>query len=249
MAAETKTYTCIIIDDEALARKLLAEYAKKIPELKVLQSFNNAVAAKTFLHATPVDILFLDVNMPDLSGIDLVKLLTAPPPEIILTTANDGFAIEGYQLGITDYLLKPIRFERFFAAVQKAIRMLDAKAKPPAARLPGEKPEVAEDFLFFKAGDKLVQVFFSEILFVESALEYVKIVTETDTFLTYMALHKMEEVLQQKAFFRIHRSFIVNLKKIKWVKGNVVQVARYELPIGKSYKQEFLNQINQKNLF
>lgn len=246
---ETKTYTCIIIDDELLARKLLAEYAKKIPGLGVLQSFDNAIDAKLFLHNNTVDILLLDINMPDLSGIELVKLLAVPQPQIILTTANDTFAIEGYQLGITDYLLKPIRFERFAASVQKAMSAVDAKATLPAARAYNENFNVENDYLFCKTNNKLVKIFFSEILFIESALEYVKIITETDTFLTYITLHKMEKTLQQKAFFRIHRSFIVNLKKIKWVEGNLVQVSQYELLISKSYKQAFLKEINQKNLF
>ena len=248
MVAATKIYTCIIVDDEFLARKLLNEYAKKISELVVLQSFDNAVDAKSFIHNNHIDILFLDINMPDLSGIELVKLLGTPQPEIVLTTANDAFAIEGYQLGITDYLMKPIPFERFFAAVQKAIKGINTQAALPAARF-SNNGRNEKDYLFCKVNDKIVKIYFSDILFIESALEYVKIVTETDKFLTFIALHKMERVLEQKAFFRIHRSFIVNLKKIKWIKGNFVQLNQYEIPISKSHKQEFLKEINQENLF
>jgi len=233
-----KTYNCLIVDDEALARKLLNEYAKLIPELNLVKLFDNAVEVVSFVKHNAIDIIFLDINMPDLSGIDLIKMLPNPKPVIVLSTANSEYAIEGYQLQITDYLLKPIPFDRFFSAVQKAIKKIDSAPEKVTH-------EMEKEFLFCKVYNKIVRINIADILFVESALEYVKIVTDEKSYLTFSSLHNLFESLPKKDFFQVHRSYVVNLKKIEWVEGNQIKIRDTDIPISKAQKQGFLKAIHQ----
>ena len=241
---------CAIVDDEALARKLLTNYVGKIPELTLVATCQNAIEAQSLLQQQEIDLLFLDIQMPDLTGIELLKAVKKPPLTI-LTTAYSDYALEGYSLDVIDYLLKPISFGRFFQAVSKALAFLhhpvvgssegESEAGPPMLS--------ATDYFFVKSDYKIVKVNFSEVLFIEGMREYVRIHTEAQKIMTLLSMQKLEEMLPSSIFTRIHRSHIVNVSKISEVQGNTVYISDVQLPVSKSYKEAFLQQINHFNTF
>lgn len=225
----------IIVDDEPLAQNVIKQFAKDIPGLEIACTCNNALEASSKLKETPVDLMFLDVNMPRLSGLDFLKNLNNPPL-VILTTAYADYAMEGYELNILDYLKKPFSFERFFKAIQKAEEQL---------ALIHQKEETNAEYIFIKANKKAVRVEFKSICFIEGLGDYIKIHLQNKHLVTNLSMKKMEELLPSDQFFRIHKSFIVRLDQIQSIEGNQLEVAGNKLPIGNNFRQEFQELINR----
>ncbi len=234
----------IIVDDEPLALDVLETYIEQVPELNLVQRCNNALEANEALKKHEVDLMFLDIQMPQLTGIDFLKTLTRPPL-VIFTTAYPNYAIEGFELDAIDYLLKPISLERFMKAVNKAADQLQLQRR--------EAPAEGEDFIFVKADKKLVRVKFSDVLYIEGLKDYVIIRMEGGKrVITLQTMKSLEEKLPPNLFKRIHRSYIVNIDKIEAVVGNMVEITekgqKKHLPVGKNYREELLAIVNQNRL-
>jgi DNA-binding LytR/AlgR family response regulator len=239
-----KKYTCIVVDDETLARELLMAHIAKMPHLAIVATCANAIETKLALEKHQPDILFLDIQMPHLTGIDLLRMLKKSPATI-LTTAYSEYALEGYELDVIDYLLKPIEFERFFKAVSKAIEWLD-RGYDLTTHSITTPAEPQNNYFFVKSDYKMVKVVFNEILFIEALQKYVRIYTTTTRIITLMSMSQLEETLPTGQFVRIHRSYIVNLDKIDSIEGNIVRIAKHELPISKGQRETFLDWIKKK---
>jgi two-component system, LytTR family, response regulator len=216
---------CIIIEDEPLAIKVLADYISKLPFLELKGSFKDAILAIEFLRDNAVDLIFLDIHLPKLKGMAFLKTLTNPPA-VIITTAYHEYAVEGFNLNVTDYLLKPFEFDRFLVAVNK-VRL--SQEKVPA--------EQQRDFIFVNVQKKRVKILFSDIVYVESQREYIKIVTSKKEYLSKMSTHEIEALLPSDLFQRVHRSFIVSVKKIDSYTNDSVEVNGVSIPIGRVYKE------------
>jgi len=233
---------CIIIEDEPLARNLLSDYVKKVPSLNLVQAFGNPLEALEVLRTQPVDILFLDVQMPQLTGISLLKVLQNKPM-VILTTAYSEYALEGYELDVADYLLKPVTFERFLKSVDKVSQRLTENR--PAQII--ESPTLP-NYVFVKDGTKSVKVMLDEILFVEGLKDYVTIHTQQQKITTLQRMKTLEEQLPADKFIRIHNSYIVAVQAIEVVHKNEVQIGANSLPIGDTYRKSFREFIEKKHI-
>jgi len=234
---------CIIVEDEPLAKELLARYVNNVSSLQLAGEFSTALDGLTFLQQNEVDVIFLDIQMPQLSGIEFAKALRNPP-YIIFTTAFSEYAVQGFDLDAIDYLLKPIQFERFLKAVNKLFQQSGMKLQQQ-----GSVENVSEknqSYLYFRVDRKMVKVMLDEILYVEGMGNYVKIVTTTDSIITKNTITAMEAMLARNTFLRIHKSFIVSMKKIKSFDGELIQIGSSELPIGKLYKNSVLNTLNER---
>lgn len=231
---------CLIIDDEPLAQRVVEKYAQDIPYLEIVKKCNHAMEAIEVLHSQKIDLIFLDINMPKITGINFLKTLKNPPL-IIITTAYAEFAIEGYELDVVDYLMKPFAFDRFLKAVQKVQDILDGKPLPGSM---GKEPEsVEEKFVFIKSSKKTFKVDLSDILYIEALGDYVKIYTRNKMIISYQSLKNIETQLPQKFFPRVHKSFIISLDKIELIEGNMVKIGERTIPIGSNYKAEFEKRI------
>lgn len=232
------TLKCLIVDDEPMARDVVRRYIEQVSSLQVAGEFGNAIDATLFLQANSVDIIFLDIRMPQLTGTDFVRSLRNVP-KIIFTTAHKEYAHEGFELDVVDYLLKPIRFDRFLRAVNKAFpsRQHEEEAATYAA---GPDTKFASPFIYLKVDRKMIKVMLDEILYIESDKDYVKIFTTGSTIITRQTISSVEAMLSENKFFRIHRSFIVSLARIKSYSNETVEIANKELPIGKLYRNSFL---------
>jgi len=231
-----KTYKCLVVDDEPMARDVLRRYIEKIPSLQMAGECNNAIDALVFLQNNKVDLVLLDIQMPELLGTDFVKSLNNPP-KIIFTTAFKEYALEGYELDIIDYLLKPVRFERFLKAVNKAFPKKD-DAEPNNGT--GNERKSGADFIYLRVERKLVKIILSDILYIESARDYVKVFTKDKCLTTRQTISSIEAMLSGNEFIRIHRSYIVAINKIKSLTNELVEIGDTEIPIGKLYKNSFL---------
>lgn len=225
------TLNCLIVDDEELARALLANYAARLPFLRVVGQCKDPLEAIAALHEQPVDLLLLDIQMPGLTGIELLKTLHHKPA-VILTTAYSQYALEGYALDVADYLLKPFSFERFAQAINK---VMDRRKPEPAPALP--EPEPAKDYILVKSEHKVFRLKFDDIHYVESMREYVAYHTPQGRILSLYALKNLEEDLPAERFIRIHKSYIVAIQKVTALEGNMVVIGKDKLPIGASYKE------------
>jgi DNA-binding LytR/AlgR family response regulator len=233
---------CLVIDDEPLAREILKQHISGVDALALAGTCCNAVEAISFLKEHSVDLLFLDIQMPQLLGTNFIRTLKNPP-KVIFTTAYRKYAIEGFELDAVDYILKPISFERFLKAVNKVLQMNDKPEK--AASAPKEmKTETVNSFLYFRADRKMVKVFFRDILFIESLKDYIKIVTASRTIVTKYVLSTLEEILPSSEFLRIHKSYIVAINKIESFNADSIQIAKHELPIGRLYKYDVTRVLN-----
>ncbi|MFD2941532.1 LytR/AlgR family response regulator transcription factor [Flavobacterium notoginsengisoli] len=235
---------CVIIDDEPLAVELLQDFVKKVESLELISSFNNAIDAVSFINQNNVDLIFLDIEMPHFSGIDFINTIEKKPL-VIFTTAYSDYAVEGFNLGAVDYLVKPIPFHRFLKAVVRAQQVL----QPAIANQPVSEntttPEIQQDFMFVRAEYENVKLNFADILFIEGLKDYVKIYTTDNKFtLTLISLIKLENLLSSKGFARIHRSYIINIKHVKSIQKNKVLISDKRIPISESYKNTFFEKIN-----
>jgi DNA-binding LytR/AlgR family response regulator len=234
---------CVIIDDEPLAVDLLKDFVSKVDSLELISTFNNAIDAVSFINQNNVDLIFLDIQMPHFSGIEFLNTIEKKPL-IIFTTAYSDYAVEGFNLGAVDYLVKPIPFHRFLKAVVRAQQILI----PPTVQTISESttiPELEQDFMFVRAEYENVKMNFSDILFIEGLKDYVKIYTTDNKFtLTLISLIKLENLLSSKGFSRIHRSYIINIKHVKSIQKNKVLISDKRIPISESYKTAFFERIN-----
>lgn len=230
---------CIIAEDEPLARDILETYVRDHPALKLVDSCKDAFETQASLADKHCDLLFLDISMPQVSGINLLRSLV-DPPLVIFTTAYPEFAVEGYELSVVDYLLKPFSFERFLKAVNKAQTILRAAGQKMPA--PG-----TNDFLFFKVDRKLKKVEVADIRFAEAIGDYVKLHTNQEVLVLSESLRNLQEQLPEHLFFRIHKSYIISLNHIEFVEGNYVRLGQSDLPIGASFREEFMEKLQEKN--
>jgi DNA-binding LytR/AlgR family response regulator len=226
---------CLLVDDEPLAREVLRRYVGNVPSLALSGECSNALEAMSFLQRRPVDLMFLDIHMPQIKGIDLLKILSHPP-KVILTTAHAEYALEGYDLDAVDYLLKPIRFERFLKAVNRAF---DQVRPAMLTALPPDDPK-KEAYIYLRADRKMVKVLLQDILYVESMKDYVKVYTNKGTIITKQSITAMEAMLPDQSFIRTHRSFIASVDKIKSFTTELLEIEKAEIPIGKLYRTNVL---------
>ncbi|MBL7792474.1 MAG: response regulator transcription factor [Saprospiraceae bacterium] len=240
----------IIVDDEPLAQDVLETYIEKMPDLHLVKKCSNAFEANDALKNHAIDLMFLDIQMPQITGIDFLKTLSNPPL-VIFTTAYPNYALEGFELNATDYLLKPISIDRFMKAVNKAIEQIHLKQKETAgSHIPSGEPD--DDYIFVKADKKLVKVNFGDIIYIEGLKDYVIIRMESSRVITLQTMKSLEDKLPVAMFKRIHRSYIVNINKIHAIIGNMIEVLEKNqakhLPIGKNYRDELLDMINKNRI-
>src|SRR5580692_11493646 len=230
-----QTYNCIIIEDEPLAAEVLQDYIRQVPFLKLVCCCSDAFYAMESLQKFDIDLIFLDVHLPKMKGLDLIKVLKHPP-KVIITSAYQEYALEGYEFNVVDYLLKPIEFSRFLKAVNKIEQAKEIVMPARPVVLPTERV-----YLFFNVGKKKVKVFLDEILYIQSMKEYIRVNTKSKSILTKFKLSQVDELLSENNFLRIHRSFIVAKDKIEAFSATEVELGGKQLPIGRSYKELVMN--------
>ena len=234
-----KNIRCLVADDEPPAREILKRYIDNMPDLELVQECTNAMQVLSFLQLEEVDVIFLDINMPQLKGIELLKILKNPP-KIILTTAYAEYALEGYELDVVDYLLKPIQFERFVKAVHKAVQLSGNNLNQISAI---EKETKHDPFVYFRADRKMVKVMLGDIFYIESMKDYVKIFTTEGVLVTKQSMTSVEAMLPENQFIRTHRSFIVSVPKIKSFTHELIEIEKAEIPIGKLFRNNVMKML------
>ncbi len=230
--------SALIIDDEPLARNIIKEYSRNIPALNILGECADAVEASQYLQQNPIDLIFLDINMPKISGIDFLRNLVHPPM-VILTTAYSEYALEGYELNIIDYLKKPFSFERFFKAYLKAEDYYQIRKNYQT----DVESNNQKQFIFLKSDKKNIKINISEICFIEGLGDYIKVYTSAQRFISNLSMKKIIDCLPHDKFLRIHKSYIVAIDKIESLEGNLVKINNSKLPVGNNYKNDLLNLI------
>jgi DNA-binding LytR/AlgR family response regulator len=232
--------SCIVIDDETPALSLMDQYIRQTGELQLLEKFKSPVKALEFIQQHPADIVFCDIQMPELSGINFVKALSASPV-IIFTTAYSEFAADAYEVDAIDYLQKPFSYERFVKAVGKAKEQLKLKElhKDDFSKIENAQKE----YIMVKAGHKLIKVLFEDILYVEAYQEYVKIITRNERIITLERMKNMETLLPSNQFIRVHRSYIIAKNKVRSLAGNLLEIDGQQIPISRELKEKVLAQL------
>ena len=248
-------YNCIIVDDEALARELLTGYIQKVPYLNLVGAYASAIEASQALRANVIDLMFLDIEMPHLTGLDFLKNLKNIPATIF-TTAYSEYAIEAFTLEVVDYLLKPIEFDRFFQGVQKALKTIEKTSSSGEQSLTNETEPIinqptqsGNDYFFVKTDQKIVKVRFAEVLFIEGLQKYVKIyLSNNEVLICLVSLSHLLETLPSPPFIRIHRSYILNIDHIQSIQGNTVTIDQHHLPVSKGQRNAFFQLIDDKRI-
>lgn len=226
-------HTCIAIDDEPFALELIREFCDRIPFLQLLKTFNNPFEAATYLATNKPDVVLLDIKMPEISGIQLIKGVKGFPA-VIFTTAHSSYAVESYDLEALDYLLKPFDFERFYRAVSK-VRNMGNKAEI--------KPKEEGHFIIVRAEYKSVKIFHNAIVYVEAMDNYIKIFTDTDCIITKCSMKSILELLPEKEFCRIHKSYIISVARVSYYSKKEVKLESKSIPIGRTYRNEFVERV------
>ena len=224
---------CLVIDDEPLARDLMRSHIEKLENFEIVEECSDAMKALHALQNYPVDLMFMDIQMPQITGIEFLKTLKHPP-KVIITTAYREYAIDGFELDVVDYLLKPITFERFLKSINKYFQVSQDDLTPEQSANPTIQNE--EAFIYVKENKKVIKIHLSEIVYVEGLSEYVQIYTENKKIITKTSMTNMEEKLPDSDFLRIHKSYIVSLPKIEAFTSSSIELNGKELPIGRSYK-------------
>jgi len=242
-------YTCLIVEDELPAQRVLQTYISNVQSLELIQSCNNALDALEVLKKNEIDILFLDIQLPKLTGINFLKSIPEPP-ETIFTTAYSDYAVEGFELNAVDYLLKPFSFERFLKGVNKAIDRLEAKPRigNNSSQIDEGRNESGSDFVFFKADKKIFRISLDDLLYIEGLKDYVKVVTPRDTTLVLQTMKHWENILPSDTFKRCHKSYIVNLGRVDHITRNSIIIGDKELPIGRHYRDNLLKEIERRSI-
>ncbi|MBF4493105.1 response regulator transcription factor [Flavobacterium sp. JLP] len=227
---------CVLIDDEPLAIKVLQNYFANFTDFEVIATFNNSLEALDFINSTPVDAVFLDINMPMMTGFELISLIETKT-KVIITTAFREFAAESYDLDVLDYLVKPIPLPRFIKCINKITTEYNLKNNIKVETTKGDS------HIFIKVDKKMMKINIEEILFVEGMKEYIKVVTPDKTYITHKSLTSLSEELPADRFLRIHKSYVIALNKVKSIEGNRIQIQSYTIPIGRNYSKEVKNKI------
>ena len=241
----TNPIKAIIIDDEPLARSIVQEYLQNISEITVLQECSDGFDGIKAIQQLHPDLIFLDIQMPKMNGLDFLKAVQNPPI-VVITTAYPTYALDGFQLNVLDYLLKPITFDRFFKSVKKAsdyYHLINKPAGPAAA-----KTDAAADYFFIRCGSKYEKIHFDQILYVEGMQNYITIYTQKGKFVTLLYLKNLEENLDPRSFIRVHKSYIVSIGKIEGIEGNEIFIQTHRIPISRNYRDQVLEQVVTSSL-
>jgi DNA-binding LytR/AlgR family response regulator len=230
--------TCLIVEDEPLAAEVLEDYINQIPFLHLVKKCEDAIFALEILQKEKIDLIFLDIHLPKLKGLDFIKTLENPP-KIIITSAYQDYALQGYELNVIDYLIKPIEFDRFVTAVNKA------QQKNERSHSVINREIIDRQFLFFNVGKKKIKIFLDEILYIESLKEYIKIVSKEKSILTKFQLGQIEELLRNSNFLRVHRSFIIAKNKVDAYTATDIEINGILIPVGRSYKENVYAQFEK----
>ena len=231
---------CMIIEDEPLAQNVLKKYIAEVSYLEIVAVCSNALEAQETIQLQNIHLLFLDINLPKLSGINFLKTLPAPPL-VIFTTAYPEFAVEGFELDAIDYLVKPFSFERFLKATNKAFNKIN---RQPA----NLNDKTADDFIFLKSDKKVYKIDLDDIVYAEATGDYVKVITREGQYTSNITLKRLLEELPSNLFFRVHKSFIISANKIKFFEGNYIKVGQADIPIGAAYREEIFARLKEKNI-
>ncbi|HZV69976.1 MAG TPA: LytTR family DNA-binding domain-containing protein [Saprospiraceae bacterium] len=223
-------YNCLIIEDEPLAAEILSDYISEVSDLHLMDVCRDVMTASGYLRSHKIDILFVDIHLPKINGIDFIKTIQNQS-QVILTTAYDHYALEGYNLNVVDYLLKPIEFSRFLQAIQK-IKRNHTTISEPAEGNPRK-----DSFHFFNVDKRQVKVFLDDILYIESLKEYIKIHTHENYLLTKLQIGEFESLLASPNLLRVHKSYIINLNKVTAYSANLIEIGKHQIPIGRTYKE------------
>ncbi len=242
---------CLVVDDEPLALHVLEDYVAKVPFLQLVKATTNPIEALTLVQQGAADLVLLDVQMPELTGLQFLRIVNGRT-KVILTTAYPQYALEGYDLDVVDYLLKPIAFDRFFRAVQKVQGILEPAAKPvikeEAAPAIAAYDDFLSDFIFVKTEHKIQKVYLNDIRFIEGLKDYISIFTPAERIITLQGMKKMEEALPERHFIRVHKSYIVAVSKIDSIERSRIFIGEKIIPIGDTYRDVFFNMIEDKNI-
>jgi two-component system LytT family response regulator len=238
MPNSTVPLRCLVVDDDPLAIQVVQNCIANTPFLTAVGSCDSAVAAAEVLRTQPVDLLFLDVEMPMMSGIDLLRTLQHPPL-VVLITSSQSYAVEAFEQAVVDYLVKPVSYARFLKAAQKALETFESRAATTA------EPAADADFTFVKVDTKLVKVLFDDVRYVEALGDYVHIVTSQSKLIVYSTMKAVEEKFPPALFVRVHRSFIVNIKRVQAIEDNSIIIDQKYIPIGQTYLRDVLQRLNK----
>lgn len=237
---------CVIIDDEPLAREGLASYVREIDFLHLVAICENPLELIKLMNQHRIDLIFLDIQMPKMNGLDFLKAVQQPPI-VVITTAYPTYALEGFQLNVLDYLLKPITFDRFFKSVKKASDyhlMLNPPTDPAATNAnPAAAADPAADYFFIRCGSKYEKIHFDQILYIEGMQNYITIYTAKGKFVTLLYLKNLEENLDSRKFIRVHKSYIVSIEKIEGIEGNEIFIQSHRIPMSRNYREQVLQQV------
>src|ERR1700755_1965960 len=240
---------CLVVDDEPLALHILEDYISKMPFLELVKVTTNPIEALQIVQQGGVDLVFLDVQMPELTGIQFLRIANGKA-KVILTTAYPQYALEGYELDVIDYLLKPIAFDRFYKSVQKAQAIIQP-ATAPAQTEPQQQQaqqSLLSDFIFVKTEHKIQKVYLNDILFIEGLKDYISIFTPAERIITLQNMKKMEDALPEKHFIRVHKSYIVSINKIDSIERSRIFIGDKIIPVGDTYRDQFFKQIEDRNV-
>jgi two-component system, LytTR family, response regulator len=241
---------CLVVDDEPLALNILEDYISKIPFLELVKATTNPIEALTLVQDGNIDLVFLDVQMPELTGIQFLKIANGKT-KVILTTAYPQYALEGYELDVVDYLLKPIAFDRFYKAAQKAqgiIRPVAGQYADAVPHVQHQQQDFMSDFIFVKSEHKIQKVYLHQILFIEGLKDYISIFTTNERIITLQNMKKMEDTLPEKHFVRVHKSYIVALNKIDSIERSRIRIGDKIIPVGDTYRDDFFKIVDGKNV-
>ena len=233
-----QTIKAIAIDDEPLAIDIIKEYSNKVDNIELVETFNSAIDALKYISNNNVDLIFLDIQMPDINGMDFLKILNKKP-YVIFTTAYDKYAIEGYEFNTIDYLLKPFAFDRFYMAINKVCEIVQAKSMSQIQ----PNTEILSDFFFVKSEHKIVKIKNNSVLYIEGLKDYLKIVTDNNFVLTLMSFKSLMELIPENQFCRVHKSFAVAINQIETIEKSRIRIGDKYIPIGDSYKDKFFEKI------
>ena len=235
---------CLVVDDEPLALDILEDYISKVPFLTLVKTTTSAIEGLSLVQSDAIDLVFLDVQMPELTGIQFLKIINGKC-DVILTTAYSQYALDGYELDVVDYLLKPIAFDRFYKAAQKVLQNSGNTNSQTTEALSVQKNH---DFIFVKTEHKIQKIYLDDILYIEGLKDYISIFTRSERIITLQNMKKMEESLPSKSFIRVHKSYIIALGKIESIERSRIQIGEKIIPIGDTYREYFFKQIENKNI-
>lgn len=235
---------CLVVDDEPLALDILEDYISKVPFLTLVKTTTSAIEGLSLVQSDAIDLVFLDVQMPELTGIQFLKIINGKC-DVILTTAYSQYALDGYELDVVDYLLKPIAFDRFYKAAQKVLHISGNSQTVPPEPAPVQNNH---DFIFVRTEHKIQKIYLDDILYIEGLKDYISIFTKNERIITLQNMKKMEESLPAKSFIRVHKSYIIALGKIESIERSRIQIGDKIIPIGDTYREYFFKQIEDKNI-